>query len=117
MAVITSTRRCTAVVALFASLAAFVSPVVATETLSVMVVPSATVGSTFTTIEKLPEVAPPAITLLVVQVNDPVPPTAGGVQLQPAGGAMETNVVFAGMVSVRVMVPLVDCVLTFVTSC
>src|ERR1043165_3693341 len=107
MAVITSTRRCTAVVALFASLAAFVSPVVAT----------APVGSTFTTIEKLPEVAPPAITLLVVQVNDPVPPTAGGVQLQPAGGAMETNVVFAGMVSVRVMVPLVDCVLTFVTSC
>src|SRR5437870_13100147 len=104
-------RRCTAVLALFASLFASVSPGVATETLSVIVELSARVGSTFTTNVKLPEVAPPARTLLVVQVNDPVPPTAGGVHVQPAGAAIETNVVFVGIVSVSVVVPDVACVL------
>src|SRR5438270_231659 len=77
---------------------------------------SASVGSTCTTSVKLPDVAPPLMTLLVVQVNEPVPPTAGGVQIHPAGAVIETNVVFVGIVSVSVIVADVACVLTFVTS-
>ena len=95
---------------------AFVSFDVDTETLSVIVELSASVGSTCTTSVKLPDVAPPLMTLLVVQVNEPVPPTAGGVQIHPAGAVIEMNVVFVGIVSVSVIVFDVGCVLTFVTS-
>ena len=35
-----------------------------------------------------------------VQVAVPVPPTGGVVHVQPAGAASETNVVFAGTLSV-----------------
>jgi hypothetical protein len=35
----------------------------------------------------------------MVQFTVPLPPTAGAVQLHPAGDERETNVVFAGRVS------------------
>ena len=45
------------------------------------------------------ETLPLAGSVAMVQFTDPVPPTAGVVQLHPAGEVRETNVVLAGRVS------------------
>ena len=55
---------------------------------------------------KLPTL-PPA-TLGLVHETVPVPPTAGVVQVHPAGGANDKNVVFVGIVSEKVAVVAAD---------
>src|SRR4051794_17194724 len=110
--------RFAVVTALLALFATFVSFGVETETLSVTVVPLAVVGSVLTTNENEPLVPPAAMTVFDVQVNVPVPPTAGTpVQVKFAGGLNETKVVPAGTVSVSVMVWFVACVAMLVKSC
>src|SRR5687768_824856 len=67
-----------------------------------MVAPSASVesvGSTSTKLRVLVFAA--SVFVSAVQVIAPVPPAAGVVQLQPAGGVMETNVVPAGVFWVK----------------
>src|SRR5437588_11966227 len=97
--------RFTVVTALLELFEASVSPGTETETLSVTVVPLTAVGSVLTTNENDPLVAPPTIAVVEVQVNVPVPPNAGTpVQVKFAGGLKETNVVFAGTLSVSVVV-------------
>ena len=71
-----------------------------TVAVSVITVPFAVPEFTFTIIEKVAAV-PPAM-LRSVQTTLPVPPPAGVTQLQPAGAATETNVVFAGTASTSV---------------
>jgi hypothetical protein len=65
-----------------------------TDAVSEITVPFAVPAFTFTTSVKVPAVEPSILELL--QTTLPVPPTPGPIQLQPAGDAMETNVVFAG---------------------
>ena len=60
-------------------------------------VPLGVAAFTFTTSVKDP--LPFAGSVAMVQFTVPVPPTAGVVQLHPAGDVSETNVVFAGRVS------------------
>lgn len=71
----------------------------------VMVVPPAVPAFTLTTSGKL-TLAPTARVwpLFKVHVNVPVPPTGMLLQDQFAGGVNDTNVVFAGIVSVKVTV-------------
>ena len=64
---------------------------------SVITVPFAVPAVTFVTREKVAAVLPAIFRS--VQTTLPVLPTGGVVQLQLAGAAMETNVVFAGMAS------------------
>ena len=52
-------------------------------------------GWTLTTSEKF--AVAPAASDGVVQVTTPVPPTAGVMQVQPAGTEMDWNVALAGM--------------------
>jgi hypothetical protein len=61
------------------------------------IVPFGVAAFTFTTSVKDP--LPFAGSVAMVQFTVPVPPTAGVVQLHPAGDVSETNVVFAGRVS------------------
>jgi hypothetical protein len=61
------------------------------------IVPFGVAAFTFTTSVKDP--LPSAGSVAMVQFTVPVPPTAGVVQLHPAGDVNETNVVFAGRVS------------------
>src|ERR1051325_7447077 len=72
-----STERLMVVVAVFESLALFVSPSTETETVSFVVVPLATVELVLTTSWKLLLFAPEAIAVFEVQVNVPGPPPAG----------------------------------------
>ena len=90
----------TVVVVVALSLAAFGS-LVAAETVAVllMTVPAATLAPTWTMSVKV--WVAPAARLAIVQVTVPLPPTAGVVQLKPAGAVSETKVVPAGRVSVR----------------
>src|SRR5216684_2693465 len=110
--------RFAVVTALLELFVKFVSPGTETETLSVIVVPSAVVAPTLTTNENEPLVAPPTMAVVEVHVNDPVPPPAGTpVQVKFAGGVNETKVVFAGTVSVSVIVePPVEFWAMFVKS-
>lgn len=71
------------------------------EAVSVITVPFAVPVFTFVISEKVAAV-PPAI-LRSVQTTLPVLPTGGVVQVQPAGAAMETNVVLVGTASTRVV--------------
>src|SRR3954452_740529 len=97
--------RFAVVTALLALFVRFVSFGVETETLSVIVVPLGVVAPTFTTKLNEPLVPPDRMLVFEVQVNVPVPPTAGTpAQVKFAGGVNETKVVFAGTVSVSVMV-------------
>lgn len=63
-----------------------------------IVVPAAVATFTFTTNGKL--LTLPDARVVAVQEILPVPPTAGVTQDQPTGTPSETNVVFAGTVSV-----------------
>ena len=90
----------TVVVAVALSLAAFGSGVVlVTVAVLEMNVPAATPAPTSTTSVKV--ALAPAARVGRVQVTGPVPPTAGVVQLKPAGAVSETKVVPAGRVSAR----------------
>jgi hypothetical protein len=100
-----------AVALLFARFGSFV--VVVTVAVLLMAVPAAVPVGTFNTIEKLDEVTP---RLASVQLMVPVPPAAGVVQDHPDGTVIEPNVVFAGVVSVRV-VPAALLGPEFVTTC
>src|SRR3982074_1930332 len=71
-----------------------------TEAISEITVPLAVPAFTFTTRVKVPAVEPGILELL--QTVLPVPPTPGVMQLQPAGDAIETKVVFAGIVATSV---------------
>ena len=68
-----------------------------TVTVSVITVPFAVPAVTFVIRLKVAAVLPAIFKSL--QTTLPVPPTGGVVQLQLAGAAMETNVVFAGIAS------------------
>jgi hypothetical protein len=90
-------------------------PVSLTVAEFVIVVPAAVPAFTATTIVNAVLVVPAAIAALAVHVIVPVPPTAGKVpQVQPVAAVAETNVVFAGVVCVRVA-PLAAVVPLFVT--
>ena len=96
----------TSVVSVAVLLARFgsVTPKLMMLAVFVMVVPGAVAKFTLTTSGKF-TTAPTASVrpLLSVQVNVPVPPTAIGLHVQPAGGAnADASVVFAGIVSVKV---------------
>ena len=87
-----------AVAALFAELGSGV--VEFTSAVSLIAVPAAVPAVTFTTTVK---VTVPVAKLGLVQVIVPALPTAGRMQDQPLGiGVKETNVVFVGVVSVKV---------------
>ena len=73
---------------------------VLTEAEFVMIVPAATFG--FTRNTRVTATDWPLSTTGVVQLTGPVPPTAGVVQVVPAGAVAETNVIPAGTVSVIV---------------
>jgi len=66
------------------------------------IVPFGVAAFTFTTSVKDP--LPLAGRVAMVQLTVPVPPTAGVVQVHPAGDVRDTNVVFAGRVSDRATV-------------
>jgi hypothetical protein len=85
-------------VALSAKFVSYV--VVLTEAAPVITVPAATPLFTFTWICRLAAGAPFA-KLAMVHEMFPVPFTAGVVQLHPAGGVIDWNVVFAGTASVN----------------
>ena len=72
-----------------------------TVAVSVTTVPFAVPVFTFTIIEKVAAVLPAM--LRFVHTTLPVPPMAGVTQVQPAGAARETNVVFAGTASTSVV--------------
>ena len=98
-----------------ALLFAGIGSLVAEETAGLfeITVPGAVPTFTLTMRGKLADVF--AAIVARVQLTDPVPPTGGVLQLHPAGTPSETNVVFAGIVSVKVLVkagfgPLFDTV-------
>src|SRR5512132_2316713 len=66
------------------------------------IVPLGVAAFTFTTSAKDP--LPLAGRVAMVQLTVPVPPTAGVVQVHPAGDVRDTNVVVAGRVSDRATV-------------
>src|SRR5438128_533206 len=117
-----SMRFCAVVVAvlvLFAATESVSGAVPATVAVAVIVVTSAVFGSTATMKTKF-EVVVFALMCtpeLVVQVTAPVPPTAGVLQVQPDGGAMETNVVLAGTDCENVTVCVVFELLRFERFC
>src|SRR5258706_1345193 len=77
------------------------SPVTAlTVTVSLMRVPTGVLLFTFTVTTKV--ALTPLFKAAIVQVIAPVPPTAGVMHAQPTGVGRETNVVFAGVVRLRV---------------
>ena len=99
------------VVLLFAALGSLV----AEETVEFAVmVPAAIFGATFTTTMMSAEA--PDARLGSVQLTFPVAPTAGVVQDHPAGMETETNVVLAGVASVKLTVDAAAGPL-FVTVC
>ena len=86
-----------AVAVLFAELGSAV--VELTVAVSLMGVPCTVPATTFTTKVNAPA---PGATLGFVQLMFPVPPTAGRVpQVHPAGGVIDTKVVFGGVTSVK----------------
>jgi prephenate dehydrogenase len=87
--------------------------VAVTEELAV-IVPAATAGATLTTTIMSAEV--PAASDGSVQFTVPVPPTAGVVQVQPAGARTDWNVVLVGVASVK-LAPAAAAGPLFVTVC
>jgi hypothetical protein len=85
-----------------------------TVAVSVIVVPAVVPAVTFTTNSTVPLV--PAGAVGPVQVTLPVAPTASDVHVVPVGGVIETNVVFAGVVSTNVGLLAVP-VPTLVATC
>jgi hypothetical protein len=90
---------------------------VVAETLefAVMEVPIATVEGTFNT-TTMSAAVPEAKLAESLQVIVPVPPTAGVVQVHPAGASTDWNVVLAGVTSVKVT-PVAAAGPLFVTVC
>src|SRR5512142_3147792 len=87
------------VVAVALLFAAFGSVVVlVSEAVFVIVDAAGTAAPTWTTSEN--DTFAPVRTVGAVQVTAPVPPTGGVVHVNPAPDVSETNVVFAGMLSV-----------------
>ena len=83
----------------------------------VMLVPAGVAAFTATTIENAVLVVPEAIAALAVHVIVPVPPTAGALaagHVHPVAAVADTNVVFAGVLCVRVA-PYDDVVPLFTT--
>jgi hypothetical protein len=72
----------------------------ATDAVPVITVPFAVPLFTLTTRVNVPEVKPGM--LAFVQTTLPVPPSPGLRQLQPAGAAIDTSVVFVGIAATRV---------------
>ena len=69
-----------------------------------MTVPAAVPEITLSTTENV--ALPPTASDAMVQVMVPVPPARGnGLQFQPAGGAREAKVVFAGIFSTKLVEP------------
>jgi hypothetical protein len=66
-----------------------------TVAVSVMTVPAAVPAVTLYTTENVPDAPAPTVAAVQGLAGNPV-------QVQPAGGVMETNVVFAGVASVKV---------------
>jgi hypothetical protein len=88
-------------VAVVVLLLAELGSVVEEETVEVAVIVVAAIEeATFTTTIMLEDA--PEAKLASVQVTVPVAPTAGVVQVQPAGAEIEANVVFVGTTSVKV---------------
>ena len=88
-------------VAVVVLLLAELGSVVEEETVEVAVIVVAAIEeATFTTTIMLADA--PEAKLASVQVTVPVAPTAGVVQVQPAGAEIEANVVFVGTTSVKV---------------
>src|ERR1041385_2600953 len=118
-----TSMRFTAVVVvvleLFAATESVSGDVTLTVAVSVSVVLSAVDGATATTRVKLDVVAFALMCTpeFVVQETVPVPPTAGVEQVQPDGGVMETNVVFAGTLCEKVTVCVVAELLRFDSVC
>ena len=79
-----------------------------------VIVPAATVAGTFTT--TIMSAVAPTARLGSVQFTFPVPPTAGVVQIQPAGADTDWNVVFVGVASVK-LTPAAAAGPLFVTAC
>src|SRR5204862_41628 len=73
---------------------------------AVMVVPAVVPGLTRRVSGKLTEA--PAASVAPLQLIVPVPPTAGVMQVQPAGGVIDWKVVFGGVVMVYVGVLAVE---------
>ena len=89
--------------------------VVVAETEEAAVIEDATtVAGTFTTTMMLADV--PDAMLGFVQVMVPVPPTAGVLQVHPAGAEIDANVVLVGVASVNVA-PVAAAGPLFVTVC
>lgn len=85
-----------------------------TEAVSLIAVPAAVPAVTLSATVKLAE---PAAKLGLVQLIVPALPTVGVLQDQPAGSApMEKNVVFAGVVSVK-LAPVAMLGPALVTTC
>src|SRR4051812_28978314 len=72
----------------------------ATDGVAVMTVPAAVPALTFTESGMLTEA--PEASVEPLQLMTPVPPTAGVIQVQPAGGVIDWNVVFGGVLMVYV---------------
>jgi hypothetical protein len=85
-----------------------------TVAVSVISVPFAVPEFTLVTSEKVAAVLPAIFK--AVQITLPVPPTGGVVQLQPAGAATDTKVVFVGTPSTNVALSAALGPL-FVTTC
>src|SRR6476619_7624933 len=83
---------------------AFVSPVVVAVALLVMV-PVGVAALTLTTNVKVAVAAGASVAVVLVAVIVPVPPAAGAFTVQPVGATKETNVVFVGTTSARLMLP------------
>jgi hypothetical protein len=78
-------------------------PVSLTVEMFVMLVPAGVAALTATRIENTVLVVPDAIAALALHVIVPVPPAAGVVgHVHPVAGAADTNVVFGGVLCVRV---------------
>lgn len=80
-----------------------------------VIVPIATLDGTLST-TTMSAVFPELRFAVSVQVIVPVPPTAGVVQLQPAGADADWNVVFVGVASVK-LTPVAAAGPLFVTLC
>ena len=78
-------------------------------TVSVITVPLAVPAFTLKTTEKVPDAPAPTLAFVQGLAGNPV-------QVQPAGGVTETNVVLAGVASVNVP-PVTAVVPVFVTTC
>ena len=96
-------------------LARFGSEVVAATDEVAVIRPAAVAGGTLTTTTIFAEV-PAGRLAESVQLIVPVPPTAGVVQLHPAGASTDSKVVFGGVASVK-LTPVAAAAPLFVIVC